>query len=194
MAIDKSTNWIPQSGLDVLLLLLYVPEKGELMKPVEGITKLDKLMFLLSKTVEFSSLFESDYEFIPYNFGPFATELLDDLEALVAEGIINREKSAKSFDATATRDAETIEEETGELPDNEISWDMYSFDIYSLTQSGEHIARLLFEACDEKQKRRITVIKERFNPMPLTSLLRFVYVNYPAYATASEIREELLSK
>jgi uncharacterized protein YwgA len=104
-------QWNPQSGLDVLLMLLYAPQNGEDCVPIEGITRLDKLMFLLSKTNEFSNLFAQDYEFIPYNFGPFATELLDDLEALIAEKVIHRQKSTSIHDASSTRDAEVIDED-----------------------------------------------------------------------------------
>lgn len=191
---EQDNEWKPESGLDVMLLLFHAPQDGEKNAPVSGITRLDKLMFILSKTEEFKTLFEGDYEFIPYNFGPFATELLDDLEALVAEGVVERTKSNEQYDAAATRDAEVIDEETGELPDKEVSWAIYSFDVYSLTSKGNDIASKLWNAAMEEQRQRICNVKKIFNSMSLTALLRYVYESFPNYAKDSLIKDQILMK
>ncbi len=187
-------DWTPKSGLDVLLLLLYAPEFGVNCNPIAGITRLDKLMFILSKTKEFSNLFHEDYEFIPYNFGPFATELLDDLEALIAEEVVHRNKIKDGGDSSSTRDAEIIDEETGELPENEVSWDMYSFDSYSLTAFGKEVSEKLFNDASIEQQQKVIQVKESYNSLKLSSLLRFVYESFPDYVIKSVIRDEVLRK
>ena len=192
--VADDNNWNPKSGLDILLMLLYAPEDDNFSSPIAGITRLDKMMFILSKTNEFTALFEGDYEFIPYNFGPFATELLDDIEALVEEGLVNRKKSSEIHDASETRDAEIVDEETGELYDSEVNWDMYSYDIYSLTTKGEEIAKRIFNAAQLIQQKRIIELKSVFNKMPLTSLLRYVYEKFPTYAERSKIKDEITAK
>jgi hypothetical protein len=191
---EQENEWKPKAGLDVLLLLLYAPQNGEKNAQISGITRLDKLMFILSKTEEFEYLFEGDYIFIPYNFGPFATELLDDLEALIAEDVIERVKSDEQYDSSSTRDAEVIDEETGELPDKEISWNMYSYDLYNLTSKGMLIASKLWDCTTDNQRERISSVKRIFNSMSLTSLLRYVYKNFPDYAGHSLIKGKILIK
>jgi uncharacterized protein YwgA len=189
MTTDVTEKWIPESGLDVLLVLLYADDGKRVHAPIEGITRLDKLMFLLSKTEEFGGLFEDDYEFTPYNFGPYATELLDDIEALEEEGLLTSKSVGPPQGATETRDAEIIEEETGEA---EVRWDMYPFQSYRLTKDGKSIIKKLYDCLTEKQKSKLHEIKKSFNRLPLTSLLKYVYEEYPKSASESLIRDRIL--
>lgn len=193
MQSDDIQDWRPESGLDVLLMLLYAPENDEIATPVKGITRLDKLIFLLSRFKEFEKLFRNDYDFVPYNFGPFATELLDDLEALKAQGVVEAKKE-KTKRASETRDAEAIDEESGELGESEITWDMYHYEVYCLTEEGREIAERIFSAASEAQRSVIISVKERFNTKSLTGLLRYVYKTYPSYAEKSEIRTKILGR
>ncbi|MFO7835731.1 MAG: hypothetical protein R6V83_03680 [Candidatus Thorarchaeota archaeon] len=193
MTSEENEDWQPQSGLDVLLMLLYAPEHGEESTPVKGITRLDKLVFLLSRFDEFEGLFKDDYDFVPYNFGPFATELLDDLEALKSQKVISATKE-KSTRASETRDAEAIDEETGELDDSDVTWDMYDYEVYRLTEAGQDIAKRIYSAATKEQREIVRRIKERFNQKSLTGLLRYVYKTYPYYAKESNIRPKILGR
>ena len=191
MQSEENGNWAPESGLDVLLMLLYAEEGEKGRTPVRGITRLDKLMFLLSRLDEFGALFKDDYDFIPYNFGPFATELLDDIEALKSEGLIQvKEESPNS--ASQTRDAETSDEETGEFPEDEVSWDLYKHETYSLSELGLRIARKIFDDATADQRSAVERVKQHFNGKSLTGLLRYVYRTYPKYASESVIRRKIL--
>lgn len=191
MIMTGTEEWKPESGLDVLLMLLYASDGNRLQAPINGITRLDKLMFLVSRFEEFEPLFREDYEFIPYNFGPFATELLDDVEALKGQGLVQYEKRNPQS-ASETRDAEIIDEETGEFDDNEVTWDMYSCEIYSLTPAGAEIAGKIFAGASKEQQEIVTKVKTSFNNKSLTGLLRYVYRTYPVYAKRSLIREKIL--
>ncbi len=191
MQSSDLNNWEPESGLDVLLMLLYAFEGDKGRTSIHGITRLDKLMFLLSQFSEFSPLFENDYDFVAYNFGPFATELLDDLEALKQQGLIEvKDRIPRS--ASETRDAETIDEETGELEDEYVTWDMYKYEEYHLSNIGVEIAEKIYNSATPKQREILDKVKTRFNSKSLTGLLRYVYRSFPQYATASEIRSKIL--
>jgi hypothetical protein len=75
-AKKQENSWNIESGLDVLMLLLYSEgTTGKIGEPLEGITRLDKIMYLLSQSKEFSSIVQENYEFQADNFGPFAPEL-----------------------------------------------------------------------------------------------------------------------
>jgi len=58
-------------------------------EPIEGRTRLQKLVFLMQKRLEEAGedpLQSDDYEFIPYDYGPFSKELYDDLDETIARG------------------------------------------------------------------------------------------------------------
>jgi len=192
MHSDTLQDWIPRSGLDVLLMLLYTEEGKKGQTPISGITRLDKMIFLLSRSEELAALFRDDYDFIPYNFGPFATELLDDLEALKTESLIEVVKEVFPRSASETRDAEVADEETGEIDEEDIRWDFYKIETYSLTDKGKKIAGLLYQNATDEQKKRLESVKKTFNRMSLMALLRYVYKTYPEYATLSRIGRQVL--
>lgn len=92
---QENEEWHLESALDVLVVLLYAEgPKGRVGMPIEGITRLDKIMFMLSQSPEFSEIIDKGYQFKAYNYGPFAPELFDDIEALKLEGIIHTSKRA----------------------------------------------------------------------------------------------------
>lgn len=184
-------DWNPESGLDVLLMLLYANDGTKQGAPVNGITRLDKLMFLLSKTEEFEHLFEDDYSFTAYNYGPYATELLDDIEALEVEGLLVSEGTSSRSDASETKDAETIEEETGEL---DVTSEMYPFVSYRLTSEGMEIAKHLHNCLTDQQKLKLEKVKSAFNRVPLSSLLKYVYEEFPESASESLIKDKVFKK
>ena len=181
----------PESGIEVLIVLLYAPgAKGEVNEPIPGITRLDKLMFLLSKDEKFKQQV-SDYQFEPYNYGPFATELFDDLEALIDQGIIERTDRKEPDSAIQTKDAEWIEDQTFEA-DRTSSWKFNPVDSYKLSPKGLIVGEKLFSGLTAKQIESVTKLKTRFNHMELRLLLRFVYQKYRDYAKKSKIAERIL--
>ncbi len=75
---------LPESPLDLELLLLGACNR----KPICGITRLDKMLFLLHDSNAFPECFEYLKHEKPYRHGPFTEPLLDDLQALEEEGVI----------------------------------------------------------------------------------------------------------
>ena len=110
-------NWKPESALDILLLLLYAKgSSGVDGEPIEGITRLDKIMYLLGKSPEFSEIVEKGYTFQADNFGPFAPELFDDIQALKQECVIEATER-KTTNKIETVDEESVEKVFDETPD-----------------------------------------------------------------------------
>ena len=78
------------SAADLLLLLLYA--KGSTRaynEEIPGITRLEKLMYLLLKEGGFEEILKNDIHFEPYDFGPYSSEVYDLLEAFREMDIVN---------------------------------------------------------------------------------------------------------
>ena len=192
--IDKKENasWEPQSALDILLVLLYTEgPNGKLGEPIEGITRLDKIMFLLSETDEFKDIIKNGYIFEADKFGPFAPELFDDIELLKQEGILEvvSERKAKGKAEIADDESmlKTIDEE--DIQDTE-----FLVKKYKLTEDGMNVANLIYNELSEKQKKRLNSIKKSFQNIDLTDLLHYVYTRYPETIEKSKIKEKVLKK
>ena len=72
------------SAANLLLLLLYADE-GE---DIRGITKLEKLMYLLLKEGGYEKELQDDIHFEPFDYGPFSKEVYDLVEVLKQRGIV----------------------------------------------------------------------------------------------------------
>ena len=61
---------------DMIILLLGAPSKiPTLQDRLEGITRLEKLIFLLERETDYSDLIDKETEFHAYNFGPFSAQV-----------------------------------------------------------------------------------------------------------------------
>ncbi|RNJ22669.1 DUF4065 domain-containing protein [Halosegnis longus] len=140
------------------LTLLHASNEQE----IEGRTRLQKMVFLIQQ--EFEERGEDlpgTYQYEPYDYGPFAKTLYDDIEYLEERDIIDESK-------------ETIAEEDGKVKYN-----------YELGPRGEEI----LQEWPEEQVEIVLEVAERiksdFNDIPLLTLLDHVYSEYPKYAENS---------
>lgn len=141
------------------LALMYACD-GE---PIEGRTRLQKLVFLMQKRLEEAGedpLQTDDYEFIPYDYGPFSKELYDDIDKTMARGMV-----------------EGREEDLGE--------DKVKYD-YEIQEDGEQWVRDQL-AKEEAQRvlRLAEEIKDEYGDVYLSDLIDEVYSRYPKYAENS---------
>lgn len=141
------------------LALMYAGD-GE---PIEGRTRLQKLVFLMQKRLEEAGedpLQSDDYEFVPYDYGPFSKELYDDLDETIARGMV-----------------EGREEDLGE--------DKVKYD-YEIQDYGEQWVR---DQLSKEEAQRILElaeeIKDEFGDVYLSDLIDEVYSRYPKYAENS---------
>lgn len=141
------------------LALMYAGD-GE---PIEGRTRLQKLVFLMQKRLEETGEdpLQSDYyEFIPYDYGPFSKELYDDLDETMARNMV-----------------EDHEEDLGE--------DKVKYD-YEIQDDGERWVR---DQLSKEEAHRILElaeeIKDEYGDVSLSDLIDEVYSRYPKYAENS---------
>lgn len=171
---------------DLIVLLLGVPTKNlALADRLEGITRLEKLVFLIENETSLAKLLADDSNFTAYNFGPFSAEIYRCIDHLVAFELIS---------------------DTGKITSNTIdSWeytnavgdewfDPYATRDFSLTERGKQYYQALASELDELGPyiRELSEFKDRFAPLPLRQLIRYVYMNYPTMTSRSMIRDEII--
>ena len=138
------------------LALLYAEDREE----IQGRTRLQKLVFLTqNESAQAEERLPGKYNYVPYDYGPFARDLYDDLDRL---------KSRK-----------VIVEDPEKMEDGKIKYD------YRLgPQADEYLAQVpkeKFEATLELAQK----IKSTWNGKELPDLLDYVYSEYPNYAENS---------
>lgn len=141
------------------LALMYAGD-GE---PIEGRTRLQKLVFLMQKRLEETGedpLQTDDYEFIPYDYGPFSKELYDDIDETMVRGMV-----------------EGREEDLGE--------DKVKYD-YEIQEDGEQWVK---DQLSKEEAQRVLglaeEIKDEYGDIYLSDLIDEVYSRYPKYAENS---------
>ncbi len=152
-------NQVPKTDY----LLLVIGSDG----PIEGRTRLEKILFLTRKEVLDKLITPQAtgfYQFTPYRFGPFSEDLYDDLEFLRDNGFIE------------------IRGEPGS-------------EVFSITHKGTTFLeqkvrkRLLPDVLEE-----VVRLKNKYARLSIQELIVYVYNRYPEYAVKSEIRESILGK
>lgn len=141
------------------MALMYAGGK----EPVEGRTRLQKMVFLVQQRMNSDrnvSLESDDYEFIPYDYGPFSKELYDDLDSLV--------------------DRHMVEDREEELDSGKVKYD------YEIQTAGEEFVESQLSSEDGQEIIQIARdVKTEYNDMLLSDLIDDVYSRFPEYAEES---------
>lgn len=116
-----------------------------------------KGMFLLDK--EGPQELQNLYEFEPYDYGPFDTQIYRDLDSLEAQGLIEIRHIAGT-----------------------------NRQVYGLTARGQERADKLMTDAPQSITAAIRAAKELVTSRSFTSLLQYVYSKYPAYAARTVMR------
>ncbi len=172
------------SGMKLLLALIYA--QGSTKKSneeIRGITRLEKLLFLLDREGGFKGL----YDFEAYDYGPWSGEVHDDIETLKEAGIVTSKKEAPKTFAEISDAIECVEQEAGEGAPEKVE-----VEIYSLTDAGAKAGGKLLDSLPKQSREKLEEIKKKYNSMPLIDLIRYIYTRYPEYAEASKIRDQIL--
>ncbi len=169
---------------DAIVLLLGAPGASEQDRGrIEGITRLEKLLFLLEKETDAAHWLKEDAGFSSNNFGPFSAKAYQEIEMLTSAGLV--EDSASLTDsAEDTWETENI---IGEEPA-----DPYATRNLSLTEKGRRYYKALLLELPEDAEGVVAEVKRRFGSMPLRRLIRYVYQRYPEFTDKSIIRNEIL--
>ena len=180
--MDASTS-PPIEVDDAIVLILGAPSDAPALQGrIEGITRLEKLVFLLQKESEIGSLLTEDPEYRADNFGPFSVKVYQAVETLAAAELINDSADLSQ----STEDAW----ETGELVGTEP--DPYATRNVTLTSRGKKYYRALINELSSDAEKSLGQFKTRFAPLPLRQLIRYVYTKYPEFTHKSLIKGNIL--
>lgn len=178
------------SATDVLLTLLYAKgSTGEYGEPIAGTTKLEKFMYLLFEESDLRDIINEEYEFVADNYGPCSHELFDDIEMLKDAGIIKEDK-IRLVSQLDEGDTETSEVQSTDIDFTDKGID--NLRVFSLTEKGLKIAKIIYDSLTEVEKKKITILKLLYNKKPVYEIIRYVYRKYPEMTTESKIKRKML--
>lgn len=186
----KKKDTLPlEDATDLLLALLYAPGASDsLAEPIEGRTRMQKLMFLLHQDVGPKQLVQEakEYEYDAYKMGPYSKELTKTLEELQSAGIIKTER----LEYVLTDDTDPSTEEIDSDPSTSEGKRVESLR-YKLSHFGRDIAKQIWEGLTEQQQDGLKEFKSYFNSLSLRQLLIFTYDRFPDFTTESVIKDDL---
>lgn len=185
---------------DILLLLLWSPGESNLEnEPIAGRTRIVKALFLFRKEVlsTFSKgtavTEENFYDFFPWSFGPFSTQVYDDITFFILR---------KYIEATVGSDeplVESREEWEKYISETEMDFstseavDEFAEESFRLSDKGlTYVREELVPQLSIHQRELLRIFKRKIQSS-LRSLLRYTYEQYPDYTTKSEIKEKVMS-
>ena len=125
---------------------------------VNGRVQFQKLIFLLEKNYHI----KTEYDFIPFKFGPYCQVVQQDIQHLIDYGYIEHEEVEKTGSEVLHR--------------------------YQITEYGEQY--LLENDFGEIYDQVIQDLCYDFKNYILRQLIEYVYDNYPEFTTHSQIKEE----
>lgn len=127
---------------------------------IDGRTRMQKLVFLIQEEFEDADQqLPGTYTYVPYDYGPFARGLYDDLDRLKKEGVIEEKKT--------------------EMADGTIKYE------YELSDQADNYLSQLPKKKLQRTLELAEQIKSKFNNTRLPELLDYVYSEYPEYAANS---------
>jgi len=186
------------STKDLIMLLLYAKgHTNKLHEPIQGRTRLMKMIFLFEK--EIRNKFNLDKkisedalpEFKPYDYGPYSDKVYTDLEFLIDTGFVN----VKKLGEVEENEEEMLEYQYWQA--NMSTEDEYKasvgIDEFKLTERGKGFVEKELNDISQEQWNIVNLFKARCTGIPLKTLLRYVYANYPAMTSKSKIRNEVMS-
>jgi len=194
------------SKQQLLLMLLGVDGPAASKRGIGGITRLQKLLFLLWKEAGIQEV-DSGFEFKPYKAGPYSRKLYDELELLENLGYVQSEAQGEATEAEAAELEELSFEQLmgdGAQPFQDVptraeatTADAFEERRFTLTDKGLKVVQGLL-AKDEAAPfaEGIRKIKSRFANYSLQDLLYHVYTKYESdgWTSESEIRDQVLRK
>lgn len=167
---------------DLIVLLLGAPGLSGSTGRIEGITHLEKLVFLIEKERKPTWLTE-DADFTSHNFGPFSSKIYTAVDTLAAADLL---EDSASF-SESTEDAWEAEHVIGETPS-----DPYATRNFALTERGRRYYSALLSELPRGTEDDLRDFKSRFAALPLRQLVRYVYERYPDFTEKSLIRDDIL--
>lgn len=180
-----------ENAMDLLLTLLYAPGKsGTDAEPIEGITRLQKLLFLLQQDLGPKQLVKEAeaYRYKAYKMGPYSEQLRSDLEELESAGIVVTER----LNYWLPDDGDGVPEKGADFDTPMRETKRVESYRFSLSPDlGQKIGKDLWGSLAPKEREGLAAFKAFFNSLSLRQLLIFTYEKYPKFTEASTIKKQL---
>lgn len=173
---------------DAVVLVLGAPSTAPSLKDrVEGVTRLEKLLFLLERETPLGSLLTETPDFKAHHFGPFSARVYQAVESLAAAGLV---------EDSATRTSELLGSEDAWEATNLVYGDdaPYTPREFELTPRGRKYYSALVQELPAEVEGHVSKLKNQFGSLPLRQLIRYVYTQYPDFTTKSKIRDDVLGR
>lgn len=178
----------PEFGVDdaIVLLLGSDPGRTERRGEIRGITRLEKLVFLLEQETDAATTLTEKLEYRAHNFGPFSQKVYQSIEILRAAGLIEDSAHASATNEDQAEYARVAGIDTAPAP--------YSTRDFRLTTEGRNYYHALVSELPKNLTEQAERLRQQFAGWPLRSLIRYVYEKYQEYTTQSLIRDEILGQ
>ncbi|MCH8047190.1 MAG: hypothetical protein IID44_26100 [Planctomycetes bacterium] len=191
IANDQSEPLGIENAMDLLIVLLYTPGTREQhAEPIDGITRIQKLMFLLSQGVGPRQLVREAEScgFVSYKMGPYAPQIIRDLEDLLSAGIV----ASKRLEYLLPDDGDNRDLAPHDWERTRTKTKRVESLRYSLTADlGMNVGKELWKSLSSRERDDLARFKSFFNSLSLRQLLIFTYERYPDWTTESTIKEQL---
>ena len=184
--MDKS----PLEIDDAIVLILGAPSPSpQLAGRLQGVTRLEKMIFLLERETNLRDRLTEDAGFTAYNFGPFSAKVYQEVDTLAAAGLITDSATASKSTADSWERFAAIQDDQDAPPE-----DPYATRDFALTDRGYRYYSALVSQLPSATVDELAGFKARFARLPLRQLVRYVYQRYPDYTEKSLIRDEILGR
>lgn len=183
---------------DLLMLIIGLAADNGLDDAIGGITRLQKYLYLLQREAGVIPSGEG-FEFEAYKVGPYSSKLYDDLEFLENLGLLESEVTADVSELEVPEiEALDFDQLLGEGPPGDAaaeSPEAFEERRFRLTGKGAaRVRELLSRPETQPFTDGIRKIKSSYGTHSLSDLLYHIYTKYPEMATASEIRDKVLTR
>jgi uncharacterized protein YwgA len=165
----------------VLLLIAAIGPDGEIGR-LNGITRLEKLLFLADKETKVSAAVNQPFAFRAYDYGPYSKAVYEAVDLLEQAGLLREERVLEGASL------DELEEDFAAGSDVREGVERR----FVLTDVGKEVADLLMSR-NPVESTDLATIKQQYGGLPLRTLIGFVYRKYPDYAKVSKIRSEILN-
>lgn len=181
MSQAEMSKAMPLEGADLVLLMLAAPGRTGEGGRVNGITRLEKLIYIADRESDVARAVAEPIRFAPYHFGPYSKQIYEAVELLEQVELLEERQVRVGEVLDSLEDAELGAQDEAEYVERQ----------FMLTDDGRAVAELL-----ASRNRDIAVVlaqvKGKFGDMSLNELLRYVYRKYPESAEKSKIRDRYL--
>ena len=192
-----STNKI-NNRKDLLLLLLYSPGMTkQFNEPIKGRTRILKMLFIFkTEALKYfkknTNITEDNfYDYFPWKFGPFSSQVYDDITFFLLRGFITSQDSEGDILPEAILEERYGQSISGTQPSE--AQDVYQEFIeekFFLTDKGvKFTCDNLYCVLSQSQKNLLINFKKKMNSTSLKAILSYVYEMYPDMTKKSQLRK-----